>query len=50
MKIYSDAAITKDDLTLIDTKQSGQIKKLRFWLLMSFGFNVSLTMALFFVK
>ena len=46
MKVYSDSNITKEDLSLVDQKQTNQILYLRIAVAASFIFNVALTLAL----
>lgn len=46
MKIYSDKAITKDDLDAVDVKQAHQIKQLRIAIAVSFCLNLVAAIAL----
>lgn len=50
MKIYSAETISRsevtDKLSLVDEKQTRQIRLLRYWLAASFVANVALTVAL----
>lgn len=46
MKIYSDKAITKDDLAAVDAKQDRQIKQLKLALAISFGLNLVIAVLL----
>jgi len=49
MKIYSDNAISKTDLDVIDAKQDRQIKQLRWQLVAVCVFNALLAVALRFL-
>lgn len=49
MKILSDSAISKDDLTRMDEKQNKQILALRILLGISFVANAALSLALKFL-
>jgi len=46
MKILSDNAVTKADLTAVDAKQDRQIKQLRMALIISFALNVLFTVGM----
>ena len=46
MKILSDNAVTKADLTAIDAKQDRQIKQLRIALAVSFVLNIVFTVGM----
>lgn len=46
MKILSDNAVTKSDLTEIDNKQSRQIYQLRVAIALTFIANVALTLGI----
>jgi hypothetical protein len=48
MKILSNQAITKDDLSIIDEKQTRQIMQLRVALAASFIVNLAVGLAAFF--
>jgi len=58
MKMLSDQAVTKDDLTAmvsnaideVDVKQAQQIKDLKYALVGSFVVNLVVTVVLFFIK
>lgn len=49
MKILSDNAVTKADLTAVDQKQDKQITQLRIALAVSFIVNVALSIGLKFI-
>lgn len=60
MKIYSEEAITRDQvaasvnevkgtISSLDIKQTAQIRQLRLWLAASFAVNVVLTLVLRFI-
>ena len=48
VKMFSDQAVTKDDLVLVDQKQTQQIKQLRLWLTATFLVNAALTVGLWY--
>lgn len=50
MKIYSDNAVTSEDIDAIDAKQTLQIKRLTGWLVFVGVVNLAVTVALFFIK
>jgi hypothetical protein len=49
MKIYSDEAVTKTQLTSIDARQTQQIVVLRYAVAISFVLNLALTVGLHFL-
>jgi hypothetical protein len=48
MKMLSDSAVTKEDLNIVDAKQTKQIIQLRVALAVVFVVNLATTLALYF--